>query len=299
MLTNSFTFIIGAQKSGTTALHNLLYSHPEVSLPKIKETHFFSMNENYLKGIDWYKTQFDCNEKAMCEVDPSYLYFNKTADRIYSNIQSPKFIVVFRRPLERALSHYFMSLYRGLEEFPFKKALDMERERLKLDKNLFSSINHSYLDRGNYSKQLEIYLNKFNKTDFLFIKFEDLITDNKNKIKDEICSFMNISNIFKEQSLPKSNKRKRVKSSMIRDLLYKENYVKQIAKALVPSDSIRIRIKEFINSFNSEYYTNLESRQQVDDNLKFLPEKYFRWNNSQTKMISSLTSLDLNDWIYS
>ena len=66
MLTNSFTFIIGAQKSGTTALHNLLYSHPEVSLPNIKETHFFSMNENYLKGIDWYKTQFDCNEKAMC-----------------------------------------------------------------------------------------------------------------------------------------------------------------------------------------------------------------------------------------
>ena len=110
---------------------------------------------------------------------------------------------------------------------------------------------------------------------------------------------MNISNIFKEASLPKSNKRKRVKSSMIRDLLYKENYVKQIAKALVPSDSIRIRIKEFINSFNSEYYTNLESRQQVDDNLKFLSEKYFRWNNSQTKMISSITSLDLNDWIYS
>ena len=299
MITNNFIFIIGAQKSGTTALHNLLSSHLDISLPNIKETHFFSIKQNFIKGMDWYKRQFDLNKKVMCEVDPSYLYFSEAAARINSNIKSPKFIVIFRRPLERALSHYFMSLYRGFEELSFKNAIEVEEQRLRLDKDFFSSINHSYLDRGNYSKQLEIYLNNFNESDFLFIKFENLIADNQGLIKDEICNFMHVNNTFNEQSLPNANKRKKIKSSMIRDLLYKESYVKQVAKTLIPSDSIRIRIKEFINSFNSEYYTNLESRQQIDDNLKFLPEKYFSWNNEQTKMISSITNLDLNDWIYS
>ena len=31
----------------------------------------------------------------------------------------------------------------------------------------------------------------------------------------------------------------------------------------------------------------------------FVPEKYFEWNNKQTQMISSITNLDLKDWIYS
>ena len=46
-----FTFIIGAQKSGTTTVHNLLSPHPEISLPKIKETHYFSNEFLYKKGI--------------------------------------------------------------------------------------------------------------------------------------------------------------------------------------------------------------------------------------------------------
>ena len=35
-------FVIGAQKSATTTIHNWLKQHNEISLPIIKETHFFS-----------------------------------------------------------------------------------------------------------------------------------------------------------------------------------------------------------------------------------------------------------------
>jgi len=48
--------IIGAQKCGTTSLFYYLSQHPDLSLPKLKEIHFFDLN--YEKGIDWYYSFF-------------------------------------------------------------------------------------------------------------------------------------------------------------------------------------------------------------------------------------------------
>ena len=39
-------FVVGMQKSGTTTLHKWLNSHPEITLPNYKETHFFSDEKN-------------------------------------------------------------------------------------------------------------------------------------------------------------------------------------------------------------------------------------------------------------
>ena len=296
---NNFVFTIGAQKSGTTAFHNLLSMHNEITLPRIKETHFFSFHQQFEKGTDWYLKQFDLERKIMCEVDPSYLFFPETADRIKETIESPKFIIIFRKPLERALSHYFMSFYRGFEELSFVNALKNEKTRLAADTDLFSFINHSYLERGNYSKQLELYFDKFDRGDFLFIKFENLISENQDYIKNEICNFIKISNTFNEVKLPESNKKRKIKSTMIRDLLYKDTILKRAAKALVPSDELRVKIKDIINLFNSKDYSVSESKKEIEKILKLLPEEYFHWNNQQTKLLSSTTGLDLSDWIYS
>ena len=57
-----------------------------------------------------------------------------------------------------------MSFYRGFEDLSFFDALESEKNRLKQDKHLFSFIHHSYLARGNYVKQLEVYLNNFKKS---------------------------------------------------------------------------------------------------------------------------------------
>ena len=43
----NFTFVIGAQKAGTTTIHELLRAHSDISLPSIKETHFFSHDKVY------------------------------------------------------------------------------------------------------------------------------------------------------------------------------------------------------------------------------------------------------------
>ena len=294
-----FTLIIGAQKSGTTTMHNLLSSHPQISTPKIKETHYFSKESLYEEGIDWYYSHFNLKKKAMCEVDPSYLFFPKSAQRIKESLPNSKFIVIFRKPIDRALSQYLMSCYRGYETLSFLDALKSEEERLKNDKNQFSFINHSYLHRGNYVAQLDQYLSIFDKSNFLFIKFDDFISDNKNKnLLKSICTFIDIDFTLLQLRLSKSNTKKKIKSTMIRNLLYEETFFKKAAQFAVPSDRIRNKLKSVINSLNSSSYDEDESKHKINENLQSLPQEYIDWNNNQTKLLSKISNLDLDDWMY-
>ena len=52
---------IGAQKSGTTTLHELLKSEREIYLCEKKEVQYFSLN--FDKGTRWYKSQFEQKKK--------------------------------------------------------------------------------------------------------------------------------------------------------------------------------------------------------------------------------------------
>ena len=295
---DSFIFVIGAQKSGTTTLHNLLKRNKRISLPKIKETHFFSHDKIFSKGYDWYINQFISSDRILCEVDPSYLLFRESADRIKETIEIPRFIIIFRKPLDRALSHYLMSCYRGYEELSFLSALDIESQRLRDDKKLFSFINHSYLKRGNYAEQLSIYLKRFDRSNFLFIKFEDLVSKKNDNVINSICDFIGVENDFELDQMPESNKKRIVKSKLIRNLLYKDSAVKKMINSLVPSDEIKMRIKRVVDSFNSKHYTETDSKKQFEEIMKEIPEKYFNWSNEQSCLLSSLTGLQLNDWQY-
>tara|TARA_Y100001970_G_C14189873_1_gene834709 strand:+ start:81 stop:995 length:915 start_codon:yes stop_codon:yes gene_type:complete len=293
-----YIFIIGAQKSGTTAIHNLLSSHPDLSLPKIKETHYFSKESLYQQGVQCYLNHFNLDKKIMCEVDPSYLFFPGTAGKIKELIPDPKFIVIFRKPIDRAFSQYLMSCYRGYENLSFLDALNKERERLKNDENQFSFINHSYLCRGEYFDQINRYLSLFDKSKFLFIKFDDLIAINSNKyLLKSICSFIDIDSTLLQLELPKSNTKKKVKSNMVRNLLYKDTLLKRAAQIAIPSDELRNKLKNIINFFNSTNYSNNESIQIINDELSSLPKDYIDWNNHQVKLLSKITNLDLDDWI--
>jgi len=192
-----------------------------------------------------------------------------------------------------------MSCYRGYEKLSFIDALKNEKKRLGSNQNEFSFIHHSYLERGNYVCQLDRYMSIFDKSNFLFIKFDDLINIPRNKdLLKSICSFMNVDYRLLEVELSKSNSKKKVKSIMVRDLLYKETFFKKIIKLAVPSDKWRNKIKGKVNSLNSTNYSNEESRHELVKNIKMLPKEYFNWSNKQTRNLSEISNLNLDDWMY-
>ena len=71
--------VIGAQKAGTSWLHEMLSRHPQLKLPASKELHFWDWNRS--KGLAWYSRKFIGEEEDM----------SSTAGARNSNEASPFF----------------------------------------------------------------------------------------------------------------------------------------------------------------------------------------------------------------
>jgi hypothetical protein len=197
---------IGTQKGGTTTLHQLLTSHPQVFLPKCKEIHFFSLH--YEKGTDWYANHFKdaAIDQIKGEITPLYLFDAKVPKRIHKILPEVKLITLLRDPVERTLSQIFHARRRGFETLKPKDAIDAEEKRLRLGSQ-FSMQKHSYIARSRYLEQLERYEKLFSKKNLLIIKSEELF-DNKSTAWRRIQDFLDIDIIPNPISLPRANRGK-------------------------------------------------------------------------------------------
>ena len=148
-------YFIGAQKCGTSTLYNWFNQDKRLSFPKNKETHYFS--SNYVNGPQWYIKQFQRKDYTFrCEIDPSYIYYPDSIKKISEINKDCKIIIILRRPLERAYSHFLMSKHRCIEKLSFVRALECEKNRISNDESDFSLLNYSYLSRSTYSNQIKI-----------------------------------------------------------------------------------------------------------------------------------------------
>lgn len=209
------TFVCpGAAKSGTTTLYTLLQSHPDIYLSPTKETGFFSINQRYSQGFDWYLNSYykkAVGYKAIGDISTSYMpYSELAASRIHKHLGSKtKFIFMLRNPIDRSYSHYNMRKYNNLSEnTPFDdlvNQLDLGirmlspevKSRLACaygslnenDKQLWKMLNYFYV--GNYSRALNDYFKFFSREQILIIRFEDFVAS-QNKQMQMILEFLNV-----------------------------------------------------------------------------------------------------------
>ena len=290
-------FVVGSQKSGTTTIHDLLKQNTQISLPEYKETHFFSRDFN--KGINWYLKQFIENEyKIRGEVDPSYMFFPNVYKNIKESITDPKFIFIFRRPLDRSYSHYIMSSSRGYESLPFFEAIELEKDRISNDKDLFSFSNHSYLLRSQYSDQILEFFKYFEDSKPLFLKFDDLIDlEKRKKLYTRICQFLDIKILEDIDFTMTSNKASTYRSKFLRNNLYNDTCLRRIMKKIFFSKKLRNKIRNKLYTMNSKSMDRDDLKKQKEEIFSQLPEKYISWNNKEVEKLKKITTLDLDDWI--
>ena len=94
---------VGAQKAGTTTLHDILKKHPDIYLPREKETKFFVFDDQYQKGIKFYEREYFSKwrgQKAVGEIDPTYMFCDHASERIYECLG---------RELKTGIFVYFLS----------------------------------------------------------------------------------------------------------------------------------------------------------------------------------------------
>lgn len=192
--------IIGAQKCGTSSLYTYLTRHPAIlpaiPAPLAKEVHFFDLNHG--KGPAWYRSHFPTRHhvetasrrlgvRALAgEATPYYLFHPRAPELIAATLPEVKLIVMLRDPVKRAYSHYQHEVALGFERLPFEEALEREDDRLAgeaermLEDPTYNSFNHqhySYLARGRYAEQLEVWYSLFPRERILVLRSEDFFAD--------------------------------------------------------------------------------------------------------------------------
>jgi hypothetical protein len=178
--------IIGAQKGGTTSLHEYLAEHPDVGPSAIKEIQYFSNNS--FRSLTWYRAHFPREGvfPHALESSPYYLFHPCAPVRVRAVLPDIKLIVLLRDPVERAHSHHNMERAEGREPLDFPTAvaredqrLAGEEERLRSDPGYlsFAYQNQSYVARGMYAKQLERWYEHFRREQILVLASDDLFAD--------------------------------------------------------------------------------------------------------------------------
>jgi hypothetical protein len=286
--------IVGAQKCGTTSLHEYLLSHPQIYLPEGKETKFFVDDAKYEKGISWYeKEHFGAvnNEKAIGEIDPDYMYFEQAPERMAVNLdlQSTKLIFVLRNPIDRAFSHYLMTVRRGVEKLTFEEAIHVESERIS--KDYFSNMHFSYISRGFYLPQIQKFLEHTDKPNMLVVLSEDL-RKNTMDVLTTCYRFLNVDEGVVPPDLEVQHHVAKVpRSKGLLQLILRESFAKKAFKILLPSDALRKKLKTNLLELNQ---TSEHGLVMQEDTRVILANKY-RENNSQ---LAKFIGRDLSHWDY-
>ena len=169
--------IIGVRKGGTRALLEFLKLHPKVKACST-EVHFFDINENYRRGLDWYREQMpeSLPGDITIEKTPAYFVTDEVPKRVYEMSQSIKLIIILRDPTERAVSDYVQVRLKKLGVAPsFEKFITRGRE----EKDLRTSIGAIHI--GVYIKHLRKWLNYFPLSQFHFVSMEEMTKKSSNR----------------------------------------------------------------------------------------------------------------------
>jgi len=291
--------VVGAAKSGTTALYHYLAQHPEVFLSPIKETNFFALKDKDLsfkgpgdyKGIhrrtiteigDYYNQFIKVtDEKAIGEICPSYLYFEDAPKNIKEHIPKVKIIAILREPVARAFSAWVHLTRDGREYLNFKESLADEPRRIKEN---WAEIWH-YKEESKYYDQLKRYYDSFPKENIKVFIYEEF-QENPLKVYSELCKFIDVDSRFIPDMSSEHNKGGIPKNKIIWNLMMKRNIWKTLFNHLMPI-KIRKMIKEKIEA------RNVNKKPQLDKNKRKELSVQFR---DEINKVEQLIEQDLTVW---
>lgn len=258
---------MGAQKAGTTSLHNILKNHPEIFLAKKKEIRFF--NFHYSKGLKWYLEKnfvinVESNYKISGEINPGYLTSSLASQRIKNDLgDNLKIIIMIRNPIYRAYSAY--NMYKRIDSKRFSKIKNLKFSDV-LKKEFNNHLDFGLLKNSNYLDHIIDYENKFGKNNVKILIFEKFISHNQHEIVDDICEFLGVSKL-KEYSLSVSNKGNLPRLKFMY-FIYSSNYFFKILRNFISKIPL---LKKIIKALFTKKIKKLDS-----SILHNLSEKYFK-----------------------
>lgn len=152
-----------------------------------KELQFFSRNDRWARGTEWYQSRFESKPGLVGESSPQYTWspwVSEAPSRMYSVIPDAKLIYVVRDPIDRMVSQYvdWVDLFWERREFAEAMAgLDKRPNR--------------YVEPGLYYYQLEQYLHFYPPQQIRVVVLEVLSGSIRTQMK-QLFAFLGVDDNF-------------------------------------------------------------------------------------------------------
>lgn len=304
-------FIVGAAKSGTTALQQTLAAHPNIFMSPIKEPNYFYTDvaleelrqalqekfkkenakhwiNNGMKGELWnafirednlYKELFkNAESNQYCgEASVSYLYSIKAAQNIFNYNPKAKIIIMLRNPIERAWSHFNMERRLGIITGDFIT----EFNKYKSVINPIWGKDPIFLSGGLYYHQVKRYLSTFPKEQILICMYDDY-RKNPQIVFSTILNFIGVST-NSESSILNNKKVNEARKSIVDDF--------------IPSGGLKSMLRKFVQFIGIHHFLkqllSKESNEKLPQEYRNLLSKFYR---EDIEKLEELIAVNLNHW---
>lgn len=236
-------FIVGAPRSGTTAMFHYLSAHPQISMSDRKEMHYFGSDlqfgpQVYRRDLKAYLAEYEGRNGARRAGDASvwYLMSKKAAGEIKAFNPDASIIIMLRDPTELLQSMYYMFRYDGNEHLPtFEEALAAEGERRagkSLSRQTYFAQGLIYHEIVRFTEQVQRYFDAFGRDNVRVIIYDDFASDTAGTFC-ETLEFLGVDSLQMAPEFKVINGNRYVKSSTLQTLL-NDGLVRQAALAIRP-----------------------------------------------------------------
>jgi hypothetical protein len=229
--------LIGAQKSGTSSMFAYLKQHPQIVRPIFKELYYF--DRHYGRGLDWYGCNFparstierrnDRHGRAhfTFEATATYIFDAEVPKRIANDIETRKFIVLLRNPVDRAVSAYWHAQRMGREKRSLDEAIKIDLERCEREiafeagrgpEPAGQPPRPSYVRRGIYHEAVTRWQQEFTPENLLVLQSEIMFAD-PGAVMARVFAFLDLPPVEKMDWEPQNVGRYDDKDAEARHLL--------------------------------------------------------------------------------
>lgn len=225
--------IIGAMKCATSTLHDQLAVQSGIAMSSPKEPCFFSDDEVYARGLEWYESCFaDAGPDDLR--GESSTHYSKlptlphAVDRLAAHRPDARIIYVVRNPIDRLVSHFMHGWSEGWYGDSIEAAI---------------ASDSTLVDYGRYAMQLRPWLERFGAERVLLVAYDGIRSSPQREL-DRIGEFLEQRNPLRwDHDLGARNvSTERVRSGRIRRWFVDPAWAAALRRALVPR-SIRSRVR--------------------------------------------------------
>ncbi|MEP7158165.1 MAG: sulfotransferase [Chloroflexota bacterium] len=289
-------FVVGAFKSGSTALYEGLRRHPQIFMPFHKEPLYFGddltrrygrMSEaDYLRLFKGAKPG-----QRVGEASTWYLYSESAAREIKAFSPDAKILVVLRNPVDVMYAQHNQLIFNVIEDIPvFEDALAAEPERRagkRIPPGPINVENLFYRHSVRFAEQLRRYFDVFGRDKVHVFLTDDLVRDGAGTVR-RVLEFLDVDPSL-AAAPPRSNENRRVRSPLMQRLIFAPKLLLPLAPFLRRFKSVRALRTRLLDA-NSES----KPRAPMDPALRRRLLDEFR---PQIEDLGRLIERDLSAWL--